>query len=157
LKPGTLAVPDQVIDYTYARDFTYFDGSDRSVVHVDFTQPYCEALRQRLVKAAHESVEPIVEGGTYAATQGPRLESAAEIDRLEGDGAAMVGMTGMPEAALARELGLCYAALAVVVNYAAGRAESATGIKLSDINAVSRVALTRVHNILDHLVTLDGD
>ena len=156
LKPGTLAVPDQIIDYTHGRDFTYFEGTDRSVVHVDFTHPYCEALRQRLVQAAQQAGEPILQGGTYAATQGPRLESAAEIDRLERDGAHMVGMTGMPEAALARELGLCYAAVAVVVNHAAGREDSATGIRMSDINAVSREALARVHRILDFLVTLDG-
>jgi 5'-methylthioinosine phosphorylase len=157
LTPGTLAIPDQIIDYTHGREFTYFTGIDRSVVHVDFTQPYCEALRQRLVQAALQAGEPVLEGGTYAATQGPRLETAAEIDRLERDGADMVGMTGMPEAALARELGICYAAIAVVVNYAAGRADSATGIKLSDINAVSREALARVHGIFDYLVTLDGD
>lgn len=156
LTPGTIAIPDQIIDYTYGRDFTYFNGSDRNVVHVDFTQPYCEILRQRLFEAAREAAEPVVQSGTYAATQGPRLESAAEIDRLERDGAHMVGMTGMPEAGLARELGLCYAAIAVVVNYAAGRADSADGIKLADINAVSRVALARVHKILDCLVTLDG-
>lgn len=155
LTPGTLAIPDQIIDYTYGREFTYFGGSDRSVVHVDFTQPYCEALRKRLVQAAREAQEPVFEGGTYAVTQGPRLETAAEIDRLERDGADMVGMTGMPEAGLARELGLCYAAIAVVVNYAAGRADSATGIKLSDINAVSREALARVHGIFDYLVTID--
>ena len=156
LGPGTLAVPDQIIDYTYGREFTYFHGDDRSVVHVDFTQPYCEALRQRLLRAAEQASEAIVAGGTYAATQGPRLESAAEIDRLERDGADMVGMTGMPEAALARELGLCYAAVAVIVNHAAGRADSASGIKLADINAVSRAALARVHRIIDQLVTLDG-
>ena len=156
LPPGALAIPDQIIDYTYGRDFTYFNGTDRSVVHVDFTQPYCEILRQRLFRAAREAGEPVVENGTYAATQGPRLESAAEIERLERDGADMVGMTGMPEAALARELGLCYASIAVVVNYAAGRADSAEGIKLADINAVSRVALARVHKILDCLVTLDA-
>ena len=156
LTPGTIAIPDQIIDYTYGRDFTYFNGTDRSVVHVDFTQPYCEILRQRLIEAAQQAAEPVMQNGTYAATQGPRLESAAEIDRLERDGAHMVGMTGMPEAALARELGLCYASLAVIVNYAAGRADSAGGIKLADINAVSRVALARVHKILDCLVTLDG-
>ena len=156
LKPGTLAIPEQIIDYTYGREFTYFDGGDRSVVHVDFTHPYCEPLRQRLLQAASAAGEAIHEGGTYAATQGPRLESAAEIDRLERDGADMVGMTGMPEAALARELGLCYAAIAVIVNYGAGRAASAAGIKLSDINAVSREALGRVHKILDYLVTLGG-
>ena len=156
LKPGTLAIPDQIIDYTYGREFTYFNGTDRSVVHVDFTHPYCEALRQRLALAAEQASEAVLQGGTYAASQGPRLESAAEIDRFERDGADMVGMTGMPEAGLARELGLCYAAIAVVVNYAAGRGDSAAGIKLADINTVSRGALTRVHKILDYLVTLDG-
>ena len=156
MKPGTLAVPDQIIDYTHGRDFTYFEGNDRSVVHIDFTRPYCEPLRQRLIQAAAQAGEPLVEAGTYAATQGPRLETAAEIDRLERDGAHMVGMTGMPEASLARELGLCYAAVAVVVNYAAGRQDSAEGIRMADINAVSREALSRVHKILDFLVTLDG-
>ena len=156
LQPGTLAVPDQIIDYTYGREFTYFHGTDRSVVHVDFTQPYCEALRERLLAAAREASEPIVAGGTYGATQGPRLESAAEIDRLERDGAHMVGMTGMPEAALARELNLCYAHIAVIVNYAAGRGDSVHGIRLADINAVSRNALARVHRIIDCLMTLDG-
>jgi 5'-deoxy-5'-methylthioadenosine phosphorylase len=156
LTPGTLVVPDQIIDYTYGREFTYFDGTDRSVVHVDFTQPYCEALRERLVEAGEEAREPLLQGGTYGATQGPRLESAAEIERLAREGADMVGMTGMPEAGLARELGLCYAAIAVVVNYAAGRGDSVQGIKLSDINAVSLEALARVHKILDCLVTLDG-
>ena len=156
LGPGTLAIPDQIIDYTHGRCFTYFEGTDRSVVHVDFTHPYCEPLRQRLAQAAAQAGESILQGGTYAATQGPRLETAAEIDRLERDGAHMVGMTGMPEAALARELGLCYAALAVVVNYAAGREDSADGIRMADINAVSREALSRVHKILDFLVTLDG-
>jgi 5'-deoxy-5'-methylthioadenosine phosphorylase len=157
LGPGTLAIPDQIIDYTHGRDFTYFHGTDRSVVHIDFTNPYCEALRQRLLQAANLAGEPLLAGGTYAATQGPRLESAAEIDRLERDGADMVGMTGMPEAALARELGLCYAAIAVVVNYAAGRGDSVNGIKLAEINAVSRAALARVHKIIDYVVTLDVD
>jgi 5'-deoxy-5'-methylthioadenosine phosphorylase len=156
LVPGTLAVPDQIIDYTYGREFSYFNGTDRSVVHVDFTRPYCEPLRERLLIAAGQAGERIVAGGTYAATQGPRLETAAEITRLERDGADMVGMTGMPEAGLARELGLCYAPIAVVVNYAAGRGESATAIKLSDINVVSREALARVHKIFDYLVVLDG-
>jgi 5'-methylthioadenosine phosphorylase len=156
LTPGTLAIPDQILDYTYGREFTYFTGIDRSVVHVDFTQPYCEPLRERLLRAARDAGETVLAGGTYATTQGPRLESAAEINRLERDGADMVGMTGMPEASLARELGLCYAAVAVVVNHAAGRADSATGIRLSDINAVSRLAMARVHKIIDYLVTLDG-
>jgi 5'-methylthioadenosine phosphorylase len=157
LTPGTIVIPDQIIDYTHGREFTYFNGTDRSVVHVDFTQPYCEPLRQRLFHAARAADENVLDGGTYAASQGPRLESAAEITRFERDGADMVGMTAMPEAALARELGLCYASVAFVVNWAAGRGDSAHGIKLSDINAVSRVAIGRVHNILDALASLDGD
>ena len=146
LGPGQLAVPMQIIDYTWGREGTYFTGIDRSVVHIDFTHPYCEALRERLLRAAQAAAEPILAGGVYAATQGPRLETAAEIDRLERDGADMVGMTGMPEAALA-----------IVVNHAAGRAGSAGGVQMSDINAVSRQIVVRVHRILDQLVLLDGD
>jgi 5'-deoxy-5'-methylthioadenosine phosphorylase len=121
LRPGTLAVPDQVIDYTWGRRHTYFEGSDRPVRHVDFTRPYSQAIRARLIDAGTRAGVPVVDGGTYGATQGPRLESAAEIARMARDGCAMVGMTGMPEAALARELDLEYACCAVVVNRAAGR------------------------------------
>jgi 5'-methylthioadenosine phosphorylase len=98
----------------------------------------------------------VVDGGVYAATQGPRLETAAEIDRLERDGAHMVGMTGMPEAALAREIGLNYAAIAVVANYAAGRAGSKEGIRMEDINATLQTALARVRLVIDGLVQADG-
>lgn len=157
LVPGTLVVPDQIIDYTHGREFTFLSSTDHSVTHVDFTNPYCDLLRERLLRAAAEAEEPIVARGTYAATQGPRLETAAEINRLERDGADMVGMTGMPEAALAREIGLCYAAIAVVVNYAAGRGDSVQGVRLADITAVSQAAMTRVRNILDRLVVRDGD
>lgn len=155
LGPGTLAVPDQVIDYTHGRNSTFFTRTDRAVTHIDFTHPYCEAMRQRLLKATAAASEPAIAGGTYAATQGPRLETAAEINRLERDGADMVGMTGMPEAALAREIGLCYAAIAVVVNYAAGRGTSTQGVRLADINEVSQRAMARVRNILDRLAALD--
>jgi 5'-methylthioinosine phosphorylase len=157
LGPGKLAVPDQIIDYTHGRLHTYFTHADRGVTHVDFTRPYCEALRQRLFKAAQAAGTALVAGGTYAATQGPRLETAAEINRLERDGADLVGMTGMPEAALAREIGLCYAAITVVVNHAAGRGTSEQGVNLAEINAVSQRAMERVRTILDHLVMLDGD
>ncbi len=157
LAPGTLAVPDQLIDYTYGREATFFSGVDRSVVHVDFTQPYCEELRQRLMRAAAKAGEHIVAGGSYAAMQGPRLETAAEVNRLERDGADMVGMTGMPEAALARELGLCYAALAMIMNHAAGRGASASRVDLQRVNGLSREVTLRVHRILDCLVELDGD
>jgi 5'-methylthioadenosine phosphorylase len=154
LVPGTLVVPDQIIDYTHGRRSSFNRLTGGSVTHIDFTRPYCESLRQRLLEAA--AGEPAVAGGTYAATQGPRLETAAEIDRLERDGADMVGMTGMPEAALARELGLCYAAIAVVVNHAAGRGASVEAIRLADIGEVLQRAMTRVRGVLDRLVALDG-
>jgi 5'-methylthioinosine phosphorylase len=155
--PGTLAVPDQIIDYTYGRKFTFFTSADRCVTHIDFTHPYCEGLRQKIIRAAADIGERVVVGGTYAVTQGPRLETAAEINRLERDGADMVGMTGMPEAALAREIGLCYAALAVVVNHAAGRGSSSAGVRLADIQEISSGAMARVRRMLASLATRDGD
>jgi 5'-methylthioadenosine phosphorylase len=151
LPPGALAVPDQIIDYTYGRQSTFFTRTDRPVTHIDFTQPYSESVRRRLLNAAAAAGEPVADGGTYAVTQGPRLETAAEIDRLERDGAHMVGMTGMPEAALAREIGLNYGAIAVVVNHAAGRGASAAGIRLEDVTAVSRRTAGRIANILEKL------
>jgi 5'-deoxy-5'-methylthioadenosine phosphorylase len=157
LPPGTLALPDQIIDYTHGRECTFFGGTERRVMHIDFTHPYCESLRQRLLQAAAKAEEAVVDGGTYATTQGPRLETAAEINRLEHDGADMVGMTAMPEAALAREQGLCYAALAVVVNHAAGRGSSGQAVRLDDLFAVAQAAMVRVHRILDCVVVLDGN
>jgi len=157
LAPGTLAVPDQIIDYTHSRQSTFFTRASHSVTHIDFTRPYCEAMREQLLEAAAGAGEDIVARGTYAATQGPRLETAAEIDRLERDGADMVGMTGMPETALAREIGLCYAAIAVVVNQAAGRGASVTGIRLEDIAPISQRATARVHTILERLALRHGD
>jgi 5'-deoxy-5'-methylthioadenosine phosphorylase len=121
--PGVLAVPDQVIDYTWGRAHTLFEADLSSVTHIDFTDPYCDDLRQALLQAAERTGVEVHDGGTYAATQGPRLESTAEILRLERDGCDLVGMTGMPEASLARELGLCYASLALSVNWAAGKGE----------------------------------
>ena len=157
LPPGTLAVPDQIIDYTHSRQSTFFTRASHSVTHIDFTHPYCEAMRQRLLRAAAAAGEEVVDGGTYAATQGPRLETAAEIDRLERDGADMVGMTGMPESALAREIGLCYAAIAVVVNHAAGRGTSAGGIRLEEIASISQRATARVRAVLEQLARRYGD
>jgi 5'-methylthioadenosine phosphorylase len=157
LVPGTLAIPDQIIDYTWGRVSTFGPAGKRGVTHIDFTHPYCEAMRRRLLEAAQAAGETVVAGGTYAATQGPRLETAAEINRLERDGADMVGMTAMPEAALARELGLCYAAIAVVVNHAAGRGASADGIRVEDLESVTQRAMKRVHRILDQVAMLDGD
>jgi purine nucleoside phosphorylase len=119
--PGRLVIPDQIIDYTWGREHTY-TGDDRfPLVHVDFTEPFSPGLRTRLVAVADELGLGARWTGVYGASQGPRLESAAEIDRLERDGCHVVGMTGMPEAGLARELGLSYAMCCLVVNLAAGR------------------------------------
>ena len=157
LVPGALVVPDQIIDYTHGRKSTFFDSRDKPVTHTDFTEPYCEELRQKCIKAAGLSGTPVIAGGVYAVTQGPRLETAAEINRMERDGADMVGMTGMPEAILAREAGLCYAALAVVANYAAGRADSVHGVRLEDVNAVLKVAMEHVRAIMVHLAEIHAD
>jgi 5'-deoxy-5'-methylthioadenosine phosphorylase len=155
LSPGALAIPHQVLDYTWGRKHTFFEGPDQPVTHVDFTHPYCEELRARLLKAAAAAGQAIVNSGVYAATQGPRLESAAEIDRLERDGADMVGMTGMPEAVLAREMGLRYATVAVVVNHAAGRGDSSEAVHLEQINAVLKASMVNVRALLEKLVESD--
>ena len=156
LTPGTIAVPDQIIDYTWGRPSTYFEGAEQPVTHIDFTYPYSDTMRRIAIAAATEVGIPVVDGGTYAAVQGPRLETKAEIDRLEGDGATMVGMTGMPEAALARELGLEYAALAVVVNAAAGRGKSARAISLEDIAQVIEESMAKVRMIVAKMVERHG-
>jgi 5'-deoxy-5'-methylthioadenosine phosphorylase len=155
LGPGTLVVPHQIIDYTWGRSGTYFDGGAAPVVHVDFTHPYTEALRQRILSAARSAGERMLDGGVYGATQGPRLETAAEIDRMERDGADLVGMTAMPEAALARELGLEYASIAVVVNHAAGRGESRQGIALDRLETILRQTIGRTLRVIEELVTLE--
>lgn len=146
--PGTIVIPDQIIDYTYGREHTFFDGNDKQVVHIDFTLPYDSALRSALISAAQAAGEPVVGKGVYAATQGPRLETAAEINRLAGDGGTLVGMTGMPEAALARELGLAYAHVCVVSNWAAGRGNSVEQISHEAIEATMRGSLERVATII---------
>ena len=156
LGAGTIAVPDQIIDYTWGRASTYFEGSEQPVTHVDFTYPYHEDLRQLAIASAKEAGVAVVAGGTYAAVQGPRLETKAEIDRLERDGATMVGMTGMPEAGLARELGLAYAHLCAVVNPAAGRGASARTVSLEDIGRVIEETLGRVRKIVARMVERHG-
>jgi 5'-deoxy-5'-methylthioadenosine phosphorylase len=121
LPPGGVAVPGDLIDYTYGRDHTYSDGSAGSELrHVEFTEPYSSRIRRELIHGALAAGLDIADSGVMGVTQGPRLESAAEIRRLKRDGCDMVGMTGMPEAALARELGVDYACLAVSVNWGAG-------------------------------------
>jgi 5'-methylthioadenosine phosphorylase len=152
LGPGALVVPDQIIDYTYGRKGTFFESAEASVTHIDFTLPYSADLRRRLLQGAEACGEALFDGGVYACTQGPRLETAAEIDRLARDGATMVGMTGMPETSLAREAELEYAALAVVVNHAAGRGDSRTAIRLDAIDVVLQESVARAVRILETAV-----
>ena len=146
--PGSLLVPDQLIDYTWGRRSTFFEGAQSPVKHIDFTEPYSPPLRQRILAAGAACREPMVDGGVYATTQGPRLETAAEINRLARDGADIVGMTAMPEAALARELGLEYAAIAVIANHAAGRGDATHAVPLDKIEAILEEAMGRVRRIL---------
>lgn len=156
LAPGVLVVPDQIIDYTHGRSATFCTLADRGVQHIDFTLPYAADLRAACLGAAQRAGEAVVDGGVYAATQGPRLETAAEINRFERDGADMVGMTGMPEAVLAKELGLAYATLAIVVNHAAGRGSSRAGIGMDEIAVVMTQATSRVQRILGEMVKANG-
>jgi 5'-methylthioadenosine phosphorylase len=149
--PGTIVLPHQIIDYTWGRSSTFFEGPGAPVNHIDFTEPYSRGLRARLLGAAAASGERVMDGGVYAATQGPRLETAAEINRLERDGADIVGMTGMPEAGLARELALEYAAIAVVANYAAGRGDSERAVRLDKIETILDEAMGRVRRIIEKL------
>lgn len=152
LGTGVIVVPHQIIDYTWGRKHTYFDTSS-AVTHVDFTQPYSQALRQQILAAAAVCGERAGHEAVYAATQGPRLETAAEIDRFERDGADIVGMTGMPEASLAREISIDYATIAVVVNHAAGRGDSRKAIQMVAIESVLPSIMVRVRRIIEALVT----
>lgn len=149
--PGTVCVPHDLIDYTWGREHTYSDGSQASPQHVDFTAPYAPALRTALLAAAGAAGITALDGGVYGATQGPRLESAAEIDRLERDGCTLVGMTGMPEAGLARELDLDYANISLVVNAAAGRARGP--ITMAEIEHELTSGMGRIRAIIAALAT----
>ena len=156
LRPGVLAVPDQLIDYTHGRAAT-FSRAAKAACIISISRSHIPVVAHTCLAAAAQAGENLIDGGVYAATQGPRLETAAEIDRLERDGADMVGMTGMPEAALAREIGLSYAAIAVVANDAAGRGGSKDSIAMSDLTAVLQQALEKVKVILDQLAGSRGD
>jgi 5'-methylthioadenosine phosphorylase len=151
-----VVIPHQIIDYTWGRKSTFHEGLDCKVTHIDFTDPYDGPLRTRLIAAAEDVGISVSRSAVYAATQGPRLETAAEINRLERDGADVVGMTGMPEAALARELGVPYAAISVVANYAAGRADSRDGIDFESIQGVLHESMGHVRTIIERLVD-DGN
>ena len=152
LLPGSLIFPDQIIDYTYGRSHTYFGNEQKSVTHIDFTFPYCDEIRQVLIRAARAAKISAAEHGTYAATQGPRFESVAEVKRLEQDGADIVGMTGMPETSMARELGLCYASISVIANPAAGKAEGV--IRLKEIEQTLETGMGKVRTLLEQVIPL---
>lgn len=143
---GVLVLPDQIIDYTNGRDTTFFDDLDAPLVHVDFTEPFDKNLRAQLRQALKQSALDWVDGGCYGVTQGPRLETAAEIARMERDGCTIVGMTAMPEAVLARELALPYAMLSLVVNPAAGKAEGE--ITIEEIERVIHEGMGQVCEFL---------
>jgi len=157
LAPGTLVLPDQIMDYTHGRDSTYFDSRNISYSNIDFSQPYSQSMRGRILRSAALMEQPCLDGGVYAATQGPRLDSIAEVNRYAGDGADMVGMTGMPETALAMELDMNYATIAVVANYAAGRGDSQQGINMEALNNTAENAMVRVRAILECVVTCDDN
>lgn len=145
--PAHVVVPDQIIDYTWGRASTFYEGDLDSVTHIDFTWPYDESARQILIDAAGAEDVPFSGFGVYGATQGPRLETAAEIIRMERDGCDLVGMTGMPEAALAAELGMRYVCLGLVVNWAAGKSDHI--ITMEEIEAAIEQGMSGVKRILE--------
>jgi 5'-methylthioinosine phosphorylase len=140
--PGRIIIPDQIIDYTWSRSHTFFDDNLKNVTHVDFTHPYCENLRHQLIAAGNNTNEiECYPSGTYGATQGPRLESAAEICRMERDGCDIVGMTGMPETALARELDINFVSCSLVVNWAAGKSSETITMKMIEENLKDGISM----------------
>ncbi len=149
LAAGDLVVPDQLIDYTWGREHTFTDDPDSTIMHIEFAHPFAGPTRDALFQASRQSGIAVHGGGCYGVTQGPRLETAAEISRMAADGCTIVGMTAMPEAALAREAGLDYASLCVVANPAAGLA--AEPISLQEIHRVLENAMKKVARLLEHL------
>lgn len=150
MQSNTICIPDQIIDYTHGREGTYFDGVFKPLDHVDFSYPYDHGICKQLFVASEIAGVTIEMSGTYGATQGPRLETVAEINRMERDGCDIVGMTGMPEAILARELSIPYACLALVVNPAAGK--SSELITMDDIRAVIKTGMNDVKKIISEFV-----
>jgi len=147
---GHFCVPDQLVDYSWGRVQTFFEGDLEQVTHIDFTEPYAADLRAPLIRALQAEGCSFSASGVYACTQGPRLETAAEILRLQRDGCDIVGMTGMPEAALARELGLSYACLALVVNPAAGKA--AGPISMAEMEIAMHAGMRQARMVLARLL-----
>ncbi|MHA7853099.1 S-methyl-5'-thioinosine phosphorylase [Marinobacter shengliensis] len=145
--PAHVVIPDQLIDYTWGRPSTFFEGELEHVTHIDFTWPYDREARELLVATAREAAVPFSDFGVYGATQGPRLETAAEIRRMERDGCDIVGMTGMPEAVLAAELGMRYVSLGLVVNWAAGKSDHI--ITMAEIEEAIEQGMSGVRLILE--------
>jgi 5'-methylthioinosine phosphorylase len=149
-----IVVPDQIIDYTHGRYTSFCDVEGAEVRHIDFSEPYTGSLRRALISASARAGIAVIDGGCYGATQGPRLETRAEIERMRRDGCDLVGMTGMPEAVLARELDLEYACLALVANFAAGCGDEEE-ISIEEIFAHLAAATMEVPKILAFM--LDDD
>ncbi len=149
MAPGQIVIPDQIIDYTYDRPHTFYENDLSQVTHIDFTEPYCKELREKLIAAANRCDIPAISQGTYGATQGPRLETAMEINRMERDGCNVVGMTGMPEAALAREIGICYASCTLVANWGAGRSDGP--ITMEEIETHLKQGMEKMRQLLSAL------
>lgn len=153
LPPGRLVIPDQIIDYTWSRAATFYEDGLSHVTHIDFTVPYSESLRTLMIRSCREAGLDACSDGVYGITQGPRLETAAEINRMERDGCTIVGMTGMPEAALARELEMQYAVCAVIANWAAGRGGTSE-ISMEEIERNLGTGMERVRTMLAQLIPL---
>ncbi len=151
---GSLVIPDQIIDYTWGRAHTYFDNiqhGGRPIEHIDFTYPYSEPLRRVLLRAGQSAGMALFDRACYAATQGPRLESAAEVRRIQADGGELIGMTGMPEASLAKELGINYASICLVSNLAAGIADRELNIE--EIMGNVATSTERVQQLITKLIS----
>lgn len=157
--PGTLVLPDQIIDYTWGREHTFYDGTCKEsdffstdLEHIDFSHPFDEKLRKKIHQMAQKAGVHIVNGAVYGVTQGPRLETPTEINKMAKDGVHIVGMTAMPEAALAKEIGLAYSTIAMVVNEAAGRSPEA--ITMESIQKNLDQTKSSVLKILNQLFTI---
>ncbi|MDO9107117.1 MAG: S-methyl-5'-thioinosine phosphorylase [Methylovulum sp.] len=155
MAPAHIAIPDQLIDYSYGRKHTFFETEDYPVTHIDFSFPYNPKLRAALCAAAAQAGVAVTQTGTYGCTQGPRLETIAEITRMEQDGCDLVGMTGMPEAALAKEIGMAYASVSVIANWAAGK--SAGEITMAEIEQNLHIGMANAAKLLKAYIAMADD
>lgn len=152
MSPGSIVLPNQIIDYTYGREHTFYADDLEHVTHIDFSYPYDQQLIDKITQAATNLQLDIIKLGTYACTQGPRLESVAEIKRLANDGCDIVGMTAMPEAALAKEVGINYASISFVANWAAGI--STAELSMQEIEAEIKKGMDKIKALLIQSVFL---